>query len=1263
MSLVVRILELLSRPDWSRLVDTAWVAAERGGVGALEALQCSDGTTWLVSGGTDHVVQVWQVAQGRATPMHRFTHAAEVLALAVWEGQAGARVACAGSGGDEGGGYLGVWDLVTGAPVAQAWRAHDRWIPDIATWITHDGSVRLVSAAVDGTVRLWDPETGAALGDLTVAGSGPVNALATWTDPAKGARLAGGSEEAGILVWDLDTGALVNRLPASRVWSLAAWTARDGTLRLASGHTDGMIQIVDPESGDVSALSSAGHAGWVHSLATWVTTDDGHRLASASMDGTVRIWDLEIGEPVGQPLTGHIGGSESSMTAWTGPEGHGYLAVAAASGTIRIWDTDAHRVVDEPRTSHSAGVWAVTSWRTSEGLTHLATAGDGGSIRIRDADTGTEVTAPLVGHTAAVWCLVSWFDEHGRIQLASAGDDGTVRIWDPTAGTEQAVLTGHAGWIPALVHWTDSDGRPRLASGGADGTVRVWDPATGAAEQIVDCRPHLRWVLALAVWPRSDGRTCLGVGGDDGIIRVHVLGDRARPWLSLDGQIGWVRSLTTWTGPDGRIQLASSGVSGLIRIWDAESGTPIGPSLTAHAGAVRSLVTWTDTAGRPMLASAGSNDSTIRRWDLQSGTAVGGPMTGHTGGVWNLDVWTSEDGSPRLVSTGIDGTVRLWDLTTGQAIRTIEVGPIAMWGLSDAPATRDTIGRQQLADAVAEQLFRPGDADRTGPAVVSIEGPWGSGKSTLMALVRQRISRHHPQAQPGAGRGARRLTVGAALRQLGRGPHEQPADPPLSPVQGVVTAWFNPWAHQSGEQVWAGLANEVIEAAGAVLYRTDAERERYWFAHNLGRIDRYGLRRFLHRRVISPLFGVALIVVVAQLALAFAALDHPVQILGHSITAPAVALYISLAFVVAALAHTAARYAFGAVADYLPPTLLHRPVLDNPTDAEVAPDPLHRARAGSLYLYQHDIGEVIGDLSRAGYELVVFVDDIDRCRPGTAAEVFEAINLFLSGVTTRQGLRARFVVALDPEIIAAHLDNVYAALGGSGVARYGDDPSPGWAFLRKLVQLPVVLPQIPEPAVGEFVDRITAPAPRPASVPPTAAPPVPAPRSKPAVEPRRTRSAPVPPAAIPVETVPWRTIERHPEVSSLIARRLAAQPNRSLREAKRLLNVWQLYERLLASGEPVPPDQAIRRARHLVLVAEIVTRWPALQRPLHRYLDPTARGLDLLAKTAAADAAWAEAVERLGIDVDVHAHALAGLRQLLRDHCDAELLKLTRALF
>ncbi|MCX4962386.1 caspase family protein [Streptomyces virginiae] len=88
-------------------------------------------------------------------------------------------------------------------------------------------------------------------------------------------------------------------------------------------------------------------------------------------------------------------------------------------------------------------------------------------------------------------------------------------------------------------------------------------------------------------------------------------------------------------------------------------------TLTGHSGSVHA-VACTELDGRP-VAVTGGNDGTVRVWNLHSGQAVGSPFTGHSGPVRGV-ACTDVHGKPVAVTGGDDGTVRMWDLSTRQAI-------------------------------------------------------------------------------------------------------------------------------------------------------------------------------------------------------------------------------------------------------------------------------------------------------------------------------------------------------------------------------------------------------------------------------------------------------------------------------------------------------------------------------------------------------------------------------------------------------------------
>lgn len=1239
------------------------LVAASGGVEGLAAVETKVGTI-LASVGTDRTLRRWDAATGASLGSPVNDAEERVYQVAAWRGPDGPVIAGSTSRG------IARWNAVTGLPIGEPFPADSGLITAFTVLPGSPGAL-LAASHFAGKVERWDVTTGQPLAASDSGGAALFSLVACsgLDEPI----LASTGYDGSLRRWLARTGEpfggpiFLNRDRLRRrreyVWSrtLATWDGPGGPELLTSTDGKGTIRRWDAVTGQSIREHRMVHGAMVTALATGVGPDDRPLLFTGGLDGTIRRWDLTTGAAVGGPLTGHTG-SVTALVAVPGPQGL-VLCSAGDDGTIRRWNPLTGSQQGDPSVGHVTRIRILAGWTSPDGYATLGSVASGSpEIRRWNAAAATPSGDPLAteGYVQAV---TLWSGTHGPAVAAGVG--AVIRQWDATSGAPSGdALTGHRATVTALATWSGPDG-PMLASADARGTILRWNAVSGAPVG----KPLLvrrGWsglrrrvgVDQLAAWVAADGPV-LATADSDGLIRRWNATTGSSIGKPLEARGYSHGALITWDSPDGPALGAAVDWGAALLRWNATTGAPIEPPLTGPGGTFKAVATWVGPDG-PLLTSAGL-DGIIRRWDATTGQAVGEPLIGHRGSVEALTAWVGPDG-PLLASGGADGTIRVWDAQTGEPLQRVLVEPIRLRGLADRPASSDVLGRRALTQALSNLLlWRPTEAGgEPGPSVVALEGKWGSGKTTVMRLIRARISaRPQPTGKdiPLFGREARRI-----LREVPSSLQPAP-DAGDRRYRGTLTAWFNPWAHQSSEQVWAGLGRAIADTARDVLYPSGSpgRSHRYWLTRNAQRIDRFAVRRAMFLHSLSPFLALSAVTGVATVLLNLAKVrtDALFPIGTQRVTLSVIAVAVAVLFLLAGLGHTGWRY-YGRASKLLPADLLRGPVLsgavgEGATEAAARmSDPTYWAKSGYLRLVQEDTAATVRDLEREGYDLVVFIDDLDRCSADTTAGVFEAVNLFLSGTTD---LSAKFVIGLDPAVVAAHLDTVHKDLDDVRLLQYGDDPSPGWAFLRKVIQLPVSAPRVTDAAVEAFVSAALA-VPEEDVHQATATV-----GAAPVDDPQDGRSTPPPPgSSLPAASPAGRRagrgtartgpLERQPEILALISRRLAAQPDRSMREAKRLLNVWQLHQRVLDLVDPLPDDDAVvERACHLVILAEVTTRWPALQHLLHQDCQGR-RGLQLLAAACHDDDQWRCAVKATGLDGtdDRRNRALANLRRLLRDH-------------
>ena len=205
--------------------------------------------------------------------------------------------------------------------------------------------------------------------------------------------------------------------------------------------------------------------------------------------------------------------------------------------------------------------------------------------------------------------------------------------------------------------------------------------------------------------------------------------------------------------------------------------------------------------------------------------------------------------------------------------------------------------------------------------------------------------------------------------------------------------------------------------------------------------------------------------------------------------------------------------------------------------------------------------------------MLIIIDDLDRCEPGKAVEVLQAVNLLLNfpSFVVCLGIDAHVVTAA----IEAHYEGLLQAAGASG-----------YEYLDKIIQIPF---RIPEPTPGHLEDFLEREVPV-AGDEPEAVPEGVAPASTETPQPEREAYQTMAPLAESQERGKER-IEEAPftaeELRAFVEIAPFLRPNP--RHIKRLINVYRLVRTLAQLGGA---GRVIDQRAAVIRWLAISAQWP-----------------------------------------------------------------------
>ncbi|ASC74271.1 hypothetical protein XM38_052460 [Halomicronema hongdechloris C2206] len=389
---------------------------------------------------------------------------------------------------------------------------------------------------------------------------------------------------------------------------------------------------------------------------------------------------------------------------------------------------------------------------------------------------------------------------------------------------------------------------------------------------------------------------------------------------------------------------------------------------------------------------------------------------------------------------------------------------IALANISDQLSEADSLGFQPYVLAIAEFLT----SEKTQPPLtLSVEGKWGSGKSSLMKQVQLEIerieeNRHRPKPK---------------------------------------TVWFNAWRHDKVEALWAAFALEFLQQI--TTPQTMGERWSIWkgswklFWQRLKWRENWGdLIRILSLSVFFVSFAVALPVLVWRVGL-----DGVNQLSDQIVcrlspqsetenSDPSDTDNSNPQNSEACLNFEADRSTSGSILNWLlflggfagsttgSLALLVKlgEIVGNPKNdlKQYLESPDYQGQVAFIEEFHRDFAKIVSAYAGKGSKVYVFIDDLDRCEMAKAADLMQGLNLMIANdphlifILGMDREKVAAVIALKQKDIMPYLQSSAMVLNATTQASRTElrGLEYGYEFIEKFVQLPF---QVPQPSEREFV--------------------------------------------------------------------------------------------------------------------------------------------------------------------------------------------------
>ncbi len=625
--------------------DGVQVVFQTGHAGGIRAVALSANGRYLASSGSqDETVKVWDVASGQE--VRTLTGFDMLGADALAFNSDGTRVIT-----QEMTGGVKVFDVATGREI----RSMGSLMTGGAV-VSGDGHIAVYHEARSNTSpTVAEVETGRPLWTLPNEGSQRVVALnrdGTLLVTAKvdtsmpfsfGSLLGRPSLptlQQSLLVWDVPARKMRRRIPITISEGVALKLSPDGRLLLREDTSTRNLVLLDLDSGKTLRTILTGSSGINGMTNTLDFSPDGTRIVLATSDGTAQVFDTATGRVVSTLRASAVNFSLDGRSLVLGPAGSGapFLMDIASGKETRL----------------TGGVSGVTDLAMLPDGRAVVAAMDGGSAKLWNLATGEIIRSFECPEGTAVRSVAV---SSTMTRLAMGCVDGSAWLWDVATGQRLFTLVPSlaAGQFVETVVRFSGDGR--LVVVGVREQLTLWDAASG--------KELRRLTLPHGPVPETIeqlDRPSAAYEGLDPRLKGMML-ERAEQQPKMNPKtVAMMKETAHWIRaaalhPNGH--MVAVGKAYETSLWDLDTGQLV--HRFGEADRRGSRINQPRLQGIPSPSNVPSMMMADPSEFLET-SLINMGMTGAQSLVF------SPDG--RTLLTGGHGGKRVWDVATGQAIRT-----------------------------------------------------------------------------------------------------------------------------------------------------------------------------------------------------------------------------------------------------------------------------------------------------------------------------------------------------------------------------------------------------------------------------------------------------------------------------------------------------------------------------------------------------------------------------------------------------------------